>query len=492
MNPTSLNLVFYLTAGLALLCLLGIGVYAIHRMSRRPAAGRRGDDGAARPAALPATWPTPPGVLVDLVARLKRQDAELETLRRTVRQRDQDSLRVSRDLLSHLPSGVVFFDRQGVVQQANPAARAALGFASPQGLRATELFREAQVEDAAGAALGSAADLVRQALEKGAVFQRQEMAYRTPAGEERRLGLTFSPVSAAALGPGREREDGLGLICLLTDLTAIRALETELRRRQSLASLGEMSAGIAHEFKNALATISGYAQMLAAGLACAPDGAGPAAGELAAGELATYAARILDQTGALSQMASEFLLFARPLDANLESLPLVPLLAECMEEMRCLGWPGIEFRWEQPGLPPPPVQVQGDAVLLRRVWLNLLRNAAEAITQSHAAPAPGGVVAVGVECDRDQVWVRISDNGPGVAPELADKIFIPFFTTKSTGSGLGLAVVHKIAAAHQGAVSLGSGVVSSGAWGSHGAGAVFTVSLPLAPAAALAAGHQAS
>lgn len=477
MNPTSLNLVFYLTAGLALLCLLGIGVYAIHRMSRRPASGRRGDAATA----LPATWPTPPGVLVDLVARLKRQDAELETLRRTVRQRDQDSLRVSRDLLSHLPSGVIFFDRQGVVQQANPAARAALGFASPQGLRAAELFRDAPVEDAAGTALGSAAELVRQALEKGAVFQRQEMAYRTPAGEERRLGLTFSPVSAAALGPGREREAGLGLICLLTDLTAIRALETELRRRQSMASLGEMAAGIAHEFKNALATISGYAQMLAAGLASPAGAAGPSPGESAASELATYAARILDQTAALSQMASEFLLFARPLDAHLESLPLVPLLAECMEEMRSLGWPGIEFRWEQEG-PMAPVQVQGDAVLLRRVWLNLLRNAAEAIAQSRpAAPGPGGVVAVGVECDREQVLVRIRDSGPGVPPELADKIFIPFFTTKSTGSGLGLAVVHKIAAAHQGVVALGSGP----------AGAVFTVSLPLAPVA-LAAGHQAS
>lgn len=467
MNPASLNLVFYLTAGLALGCLLGIAVYAIHRLTRRPSREMRGEADAA---ALPATWPTPPGILVDMVARLKRQDAELETLRREVRLRDQDSLRVSRDLLSHLPSGIVFFDRQGVVQQANPAARSALGFASPQGLRASELFRDTQVQNTAGGQLGLAATLVYQALETGNAVQRQELVYRTPDGEERRLGITFSPVTAAALGPGREREDGLGLICLLTDLTAIRALETELRRRQSLASLGEMSAGIAHEFKNALATISGYAQMLAAGLASAPDQA----------ELAAYTTCILDQTAALSQMANEFLLFARPVDTHLEPLPLLPLLLECVEEIRGLNWPGIEFRWEPLRPEAGAWRVLGDPVLLRRVWLNLLRNAAEAIVSAGAAQP--GLVTIGVEAGEELVRVRVSDNGPGVPQELADKIFIPFFTTKSTGSGLGLAVVHKITAAHQGVVSLGG----------DASGAVFTVSLPLAPVALAAAGHPAS
>ncbi|MGH9490386.1 MAG: two-component system sensor histidine kinase NtrB [Terriglobales bacterium] len=467
MNPASLNLVFYLTAGLALVCLLGIAVYAIHRLTRRPSREMRGE---ADTAALPATWPTPPGILVDMVARLKRQDAELETLRREVRLRDQDSLRVSRDLLSHLPSGIVFFDRQGVVQQANPAARSALGFASPQGLRASELFRDAQVQNTAGGQLGLAATLVYQALETGNAVQRQELAYRTPDGEDRRLGITFSPVTAAALGPGREREDGLGLICLLTDLTAIRALETELRRRQSLASLGEMSAGIAHEFKNALATISGYAQMLAAGLASAPDQA----------ELAAYTTCILDQTAALSQMANEFLLFARPVDTHLEPLPLLPLLLECVEEIRGLNWPDIEFRWEPLRPEAGAWRVLGDPVLLRRVWLNLLRNAAEAIVSAGAAQP--GLVTIGVEAGEEVVRVRVSDNGPGVPKELADKVFIPFFTTKSTGSGLGLAVVHKITAAHQGVVSLGG----------DASGAVFTVSLPLAPVARAAAGHPAS
>lgn len=478
MNPTSLNLVFYLTAGLALVGLLGIAIYTIHRMSRRPSQER--ERGQSTP--LPATWPTPPGVLVEMVARLKRQETELETLRRAARQRNQDSLRISRDLLSHLPSGIIFFDRQGIVQQVNPAARAALGFASPQGLRASELFRQAEVEDAAGHRLGPAADLVRQVLETGSAIQRQEMAYLTPGGEERRLGLTFSPMNAAALGPGGE--DSLGLICLLTDLTAIRALETELRRRQSMASLGEMSAGIAHEFKNALSTISGYAQMLAVGLNTAPRLADN-------GELATFATRILDQTAALSQMASEFLLFARPLDAHLTALDLVPLVAECMEEMRGLDWPGIVFRWEAGT--PRSVEVLGDAVLLRRVWLNLLRNAAEAIALAPAGSGAGprrGVVCVGIESDGGQVRVRVSDNGPGVPAELAEKIFIPFFTTKSSGSGLGLAVVHKITAAHQGAVVLDGN--PAGAAHTEPSGAVFRVNLPVARAAALAAGHPAS
>ncbi|MGH9535551.1 MAG: sensor histidine kinase [Terriglobales bacterium] len=468
MNPINLPLFFYLTTGLALVCLLGIAIYAIHRLSRRSeTAGRPGG-----PDSLPATWPTPPGVLVDMVARLKRQEVELEALRRDARHRDQDSLRVSRDLLSHLPSGVIFFDRLGVVQHANPAARAALGFASPQGLRASELFRSAEVQEPDGPVLGPAVALVQRALETGVALQRKEMEYRTPKGHARRLGLTFSPLTAAALGPGREREDGLGLICLLTDLTAIRALQTELQRRQSLASLGEMAAGIAHEFKNALATISGYAQLLAADLAAAPS----------PGEQPVYAVRIVEQTAALTQMVSEFLLFARPLDAHLEPVCLVPILAECVEEMRGLGWPNVEFELsitESDEL----LQVMADPLLLKRVWLNLLRNGAEAIAATSGPLPASGRVRVSVETDGRCARVRVMDTGAGVPPAVAEKIFIPFFTTKSSGSGLGLAVVYNIAAAHQGSVALEGG----------GAGAVFAVTLPLVQRAdPAAAGHSAS
>lgn len=458
MNPTSLNFIVFLSIGLALLLLLGIAMYVIHRLSRRQGSRRLSPSDESQS----ASWPTPPGVLVEMVSRLKRQDQELDTLRREARRRDQDSLRISRNLLSHLPSGVIFFDRQAIVQQANPAARAALGFASPQGLRAAELFRSAEVREADGSVLGQAAMLVQQALATGQALQRKELDYQTPAGEQRRLGLTFSPVAAAALGPGRVREEDLGLICLLTDLTAIRALESELRRRQNLASLGEMAAGIAHEFKNALATISGYAQMLTAGLAGNPGSS----------DQRLYADRILEQTAALSQMVGEFLLFARPLDAHLEPVALVPLLRECIEELQGQDWPGVEFTLIC-DLEPHPTEsfcrILADPVLLKRVWLNLLRNGAEAIMES-AHPERKGVVSVRVATDAVAARVSIADTGSGVPSDLADKIFIPFFTTKSSGSGLGLAVVYKITAAHHGTVSLAS---SAG-------GAMFTVTMPLA------------
>ena len=474
MSPTSLNLIVFVSIGLALLCLLGIAMYVIHRLSRR-ADSRRTSPGAESHG---AAWPTPPGVLVEMVSRLKRQDQELEVLRREARRRDQDSLRISRNLLSHLPSGVIFFDRQAIVQQANPAARAALGFASPQGLRAAELFRSAEVREADGSLLGPAAVLVQQALSSGQALQRKELDYQTPAGEVRRLGLTFSPVAAAALGPAHIREEDLGLICLLTDLTAIRALEGELQRRQNLASLGEMAAGIAHEFKNALATISGYAQMLTAGLAASP----------AASDQRLYADRILEQTAALSQMVGEFLLFARPLDAHLEPVALYPLLRECLEELQGQEWPGVEFTFANGGEPQPSdssCRIMADPVLIKRVWLNLLRNGAEAIMEA-ARPDRKGEVTVRVATDAMAAHVSIADTGSGVPSDLADKIFIPFFTTKSSGSGLGLSVVYKITAAHHGTVSLA---------GTAG-GAIFTVTLPLAEralnAAAGGAGHPAS
>ncbi len=282
------------------------------------------------------------------------------------------------------------------------------------------------------------------------------MDYTTPDGQRRVLGLTLSSIRLRGVA-GSDGAPGLeGLLCLLTDLTAIRALEDELRRRHSLASLGEMAAGIAHEFKNALATISGYAQMLSSGLA----------GETGErDELANYSGKIVAQVAALTEMIGEFLMFARPLDARLEPMPLLPAIEEArrMLEPEFTGI-AIECSGDAP-------LVLGDRLLLTRVWINLLRNACEAIAQASGT----GVITVTVAVNGDRAQVRIADTGPGIPAEATEKIFIPFFTTKPAGSGLGLAIVHKVVAAHRGSIVLAQ---------SSPQGAAFVVTLPLAGAAA--------
>ncbi|MGH9477351.1 MAG: two-component system sensor histidine kinase NtrB [Terriglobales bacterium] len=337
-----------------------------------------------------------------------------------------DALRLSREVLGHLPSGVVFFNAAGRVEEANPAARTALGLDRARGLTVARLFRDAELREPDGAVLGPAVPLVLDSYRNQRILQRKTMRYTTPAGQGRLLGVTLFPLRSAhdALPP-------VGLICLLTDLTRIHALEEELNRRQSLSALGEMAAGIAHEFRNGLAIISGYGQMLETALS------EPARGQVH---------KIQEQAGMLNNIATEFLTFARPLPVQSEAVALEPLLRQCVEAIHVQDFPQVRIR-----LQGPFPEVLGDSVLLTSAFLNLLRNACEAILQGQRS---GQVVIEYGGSSGDSVRVLFVDDGPGVAPEMAEKIFIPFFTTKPSGTGLGLAMVHKIITAHQGSVLL--------------------------------------
>ncbi|HVA64151.1 MAG TPA: ATP-binding protein [Terriglobales bacterium] len=366
----------------------------------------------------------------------------------------QDALRLSQEVLRHLPSGIVFFDPAGRVQEANPAARAALGFEQPQGLTIAELFRDAELREPDGTVLGPAALLTADTYRSLRILQRKTMRYTTPAGLGRRLGVTLFPLRSqdpASLTPP-------GLICLLTDLTAIHALEEELQRRKSLSALGEMAAGIAHEFKNALATISGYGQMLHASLR---DDARDQAG------------KILEQVAMLNNIASEFLTFARPLVLQPERVNLGHLLQQCAEAIRAQGFPQVEIALDRT-FP----AIAGDPVLLTATIMNLLRNSCEAIVQG----GRGGRVAVQFGGWQNRsARILFMDDGPGVAPEVAEKIFIPFFTTKASGTGLGLAMVHKIVTAHQGSVLLADAAPGHTVFAVLLPAAIQSASLPASP-----------
>ncbi|MGH9392636.1 MAG: two-component system sensor histidine kinase NtrB [Terriglobales bacterium] len=339
----------------------------------------------------------------------------------------RDALRLSQDLLRHLPSGIIFFDRHGRVEEANPAARAALGLNQPHGRTLAQLFGAAELREADGTGLGTAAAVLSEAYRSQRILQRKVMHYITPSGVGHRLGLTVFPLRSQ--DPAHPAPPGM--ICLLTDLTQIHALEEELQRRRNLSSLGEMAAGIAHEFKNALATISGYGQMLHATV--------PA-------DRRDQVGKILEQAAMLNDVATQFLTFARPLVVQAEAVELGPLLRQCAEAMQVQDFPGVEI--QVTGRFPA---VAGDAVLLTAALANLLRNACEAITLSGRGQRVE--VKFGGWQNR-QARILFSDDGPGVDPIVADKIFIPFFTTKPSGTGLGLAMVHKIITAHQGSVLL--------------------------------------
>jgi signal transduction histidine kinase len=232
----------------------------------------------------------------------------------------------------------------------------------------------------------------------------------------------------------QERADDLAVRAESLVLSTTR-LERELSSQRELARLGEMSAGIAHEFRNATSTILGYAR-----LAGQTDDPSARARHLAAvGAEAEHVARV---TG-------DFLFFARPERLDLSETEVGPLVAEMAAEPPA-------------GDTATAVSVEGvygtavlDAALFRRALVNLVRNACEA--------AAGRVVLRGESAPDGALQVAVEDDGPGVPADVLPKLFTPFFSTKESGTGLGLALVAKIAVLHGGEVSVGRSAALGGA-----------------------------
>jgi two-component system nitrogen regulation sensor histidine kinase GlnL len=334
---------------------------------------------------------------------------------------------MSEAVTRHMPAGLLLVSSAGLITSANPAAEAALGVKSLVYRRYSEIL-------GAGSRL---TELVAACLESGRTFRREEVEYLTPAHELRQLGVTISPIQ----NNGMEID---GAICLLSDLTELAALQKQIHMKENLAALGELSAGIAHEFKNALATISGYAQMIRSEAQPGTD-------------LHEHGDLILRQTRSLTHVVTEFLKFARPLELADEHVTLSPLIEQIVAEL-------------SEAVPDVPIEtegefgeVSGDDALLRQAILNLARNAAEAAADN---PAGGRVILRG-EIEKSGTLqgqrISVSDNGPGIPAEALTKIFMPFYTTKTNGTGLGLAVVQKIIVQHGGSIEARNQPLGGGA-----------------------------
>jgi two-component system sensor histidine kinase HydH len=223
------------------------------------------------------------------------------------------------------------------------------------------------------------------------------------------------------------------MICLFTDLTPVIEMEEQLHLKDSLARVGELTAGIAHEFRNGLATIHGYARLL--DLNAMPPAYRP------------HLEGIRQETDSMGQVVTNFLNFAKPTKVSLSPVDLRAIAERAADEVRAEarahgGRVTLEGDF--------PV-IDGDDVLLRQAFSNLLRNAVEAAVGASTAP---DVTIVG-QVDGDLVRVSVDDNGPGIPPSERERVFTPFFTTKGRGTGLGLALVQKIIVTHNGRIQVG-------------------------------------
>ena len=384
-----------------------------------------------------------------VIQRLREQEKELERLHKIERDRAESTARFSEEVTRNMPAGLLVVGANGLISSSNPAAEQALGIKALAFRRYSEVLGESSKLSA----------LIEQCLNDGSIFRRDQAAHTAPDGTHRELGVTISPIR-------RGQEKATGAICLLSDLTELAALQKQMQLRENLAALGELSAGIAHEFKNALATISGYAQMIHS--------------DPSASDTSENAGKILDQTRNVTHVVTEFLRYARPLDISAEPVALAPLVDRAVAEIREL-FPQVQIHIEGKF-----DDVAGDDGLLRQVLLNLVRNAAEASLASSAQPevtVRGEVSGASSELSQ-RIVVR--DNGPGIAPEALPKLFLPFFTTKANGTGLGLAIVQKILLQHGGQIEAHNRaaggaefVARQGAEFVARQGAEFIVSLPV-------------
>ncbi len=419
-------------AAVGILAVLGLIVFLLRRFlqSTRESHGEKiltAAPGTGNPSAFMTAS------MEGVIRQLREQEKELERLHKIEKERAEHTERLSEEVTRNMPAGLLVVNATGIISSANPAAEQVLG------IQALVFRRYSEV-------LGAESGLTRligDCLARGSIFRREQVEHEAPGGESRLLGVSISPIR-------RGTEKINGALCLLTDLTELAALQQQIHLKESLAVVGELSAGIAHEFKNALATISGYAQMIRA--------------EAGAGELAESADRILEQTRNITHVVTEFLKYARPLEISSEPVAIEGVVERVVSEV-AEAMPRVRIRFEG-----PLGSVAGDEGLLRQALLNLTRNAAEACAEA----VNGGRVLVRGEIVPNDVSgiqrITILDNGPGMAAGTIPKLFRPFFTTKANGTGLGLAVVQKIIVQHGGNVEARNRAEG---------GAAFIVTLPV-------------
>lgn len=363
-----------------------------------------------------------------------------------------DMMVLERTLTGNLESGLLLLDREGRVLALNPAGAALLGPPPPPRTSLHELLA-AQPELLA---------LLQPAIAAGEGLQRRECDVFA-AGELHRIGLTVTPLRRSASDEAL-RGELLGYLVLFADLTQSEREGHQARLAESLAHLGELAAGVAHELRNGLATLGGYLTLLERDLAkddrkLAGDGELAASGRQVAGERAStgeYIAELRGETQRLQRVVTDFLGFTHPGAARLVAVDLAALVRHAAADP---ALDGAALRVEEVAADAGGAAAEaserapvlaGDPQLLERALRNLLRNAIEAQQRSGATTPVE--VAAGWRDERFEIAIR--DRGPGISPEMRRRLFQPFATDRPGGVGMGLALAHRIVALHGGTLTL--------------------------------------
>jgi PAS domain S-box-containing protein len=315
--------------------------------------------------------------------------------------------------------GIIVIDEKGHIDAFNPAAERLFGYSEQEVLgQNVNILMPSPYHGEHDAYL----DRYRSTGVRKIIGIGREVIGR------RRDGTTFPlRLSVGETSLGGERK----FTGILHDLTERVAIEHQLRERTALARLGEMAAMLAHEIKNPLAAVRGAIEVIGTRL--------PAGGRDTA-----IVKEIVSRIDSLNELMKDLLLFARPPAPKpqpIEIQPLVRSTAQLLREDPALNAVHIEVEGSCPS-------VLADPGLLQIVFLNLMVNSAQAMRNG------SGHIRVSIEASAGNCRIDFEDDGPGIPPEIRDKIFSPFFTTKSRGTGLGLATARRLIEAHRGTIDV--------------------------------------
>lgn len=402
---------------------------------------------------LTPSWPLLAGVfvIVGLLGgylgwSMRRTSQSLEEAAREVEQatREVEQVRLDTErILASMSSGVLTLDSTGAVLHVNPAAAEILG-------RPAAELRGRGCQEVLGAGQEALLACLQETMTSGRGRHRMEVQLRSPGGRSQPLGISTSVLTDDG---GEPR----GAIAVIADLSEIKAVEERARRAETLAAIGQLSAHIAHEIRNAVVPIAGCVEILQRDLGVRGENE----------RLLELVARECDRLGCF---VTELLDYVREPELMDERVCLNDLVRDVLDLVRRHPQArDTRLTMEDEGA---VLWARGDQEQLKRAFLNLAQNAVEAMA------GRGGALQVRLADGNGRTAIRFEDRGPGIAPEHLGRILEPFFTTKRGGTGLGLAIAARVIERHGGSLRVTS---------TPGAGTAVTVELPQEAEARLAA-----
>lgn len=352
-----------------------------------------------------------------IVGELTSKEKELTRLNKSISARAHSLEQYNDYLMQSMSSGVLTVDRDGRVLSINPSCGAVLQIAYEPGSQMDyrEVLRDRP----------EVCDLVAAALTQKESQDYREVEILLPAGEQLALGISVSVVRDA---------DGslIGVSALMNDLTELKQLRRDIEIQRRQAALGEMAGGLAHQLRNSMGAIVGYGRLIRK--------------RLAEHSLEVKAVAALEnESRETEQLIERFLSFVRPFHADTVPTDIGELLDEVVDSFRVRSdCAHVSFVLDQNGT----ATILVDRLLMKQVFTNLIENAV------NAYHGDDGDVRIMVNSVNSEVVITIEDRGCGIQPEDRVNIFTPFFSTRPSGTGLGLPLAGRIVEAHRGRISV--------------------------------------